>query len=405
MAGHLLVGEEGSHLGARREVAAADGVAEIAAEPHPQLAGGLAAGAVGHPAGEAEAAGGGQALLDEPFRLRAHRQGGEVAPRLRHHRVEILEVVQAAGDAMDGGAGREVREDAADEGLVDVGGAVLLGGEGAALAAGIEEEAGGREPSPGGEEVLVVDAEHQHPAGIQPPVEAAEPGAEGRLGEMGEERGDEDGVEDLRALEARRVGLRDEAVDAEGRLLEADAALIDVRHPEALGRDVEHGVAGHPAVAAGEVEELERPGRIVEAGEAPAQQRRQRRPDAAAGIEIEDQRLAAVLAAQIQVLDQHLVLGVDGEARRGARAGREAEGGEEGVRLGGVVGERHQVVGSSVLAGAAVGHCTAAARAMARIESRAKRFCRRRANGLPKEARGWFGREKARMSYQTVPSS
>jgi hypothetical protein len=32
---------------------------------------------------------------------------------------------------------------------------------------------------------------------------------------MGEERGDEDGVEGLPALEAGRVGVRDEAVDAE----------------------------------------------------------------------------------------------------------------------------------------------------------------------------------------------
>src|SRR6185503_18281298 len=100
-----------------------------------------------------------------------------------------------------------------------------------------------------------------------------------------------------------------------------------------LRGNVAHGVAGHPAVAAGEVEELEGLSGIAQEGKAPVEERRERRPDAAAGVEVEDQRLAAVLAAQIEVLDQHLVLGVDGEARRGVRAGCEAEGGEEGVLL------------------------------------------------------------------------
>src|SRR5947199_348304 len=102
---------------------------------------------------------------------------------------------------------------------------------------------------------------------------------------MGEEGGDEDRVEGLGAGELRGVGMRDEAVDAEGRLLETDAALVDVRHPETLRRDVEHRETGHPAVAAGEVQELEMGGQAMET---PAQNGRHRPPNATPGVEIED---------------------------------------------------------------------------------------------------------------------
>src|SRR6185436_7898442 len=130
------------------------------------------------------------------------------------------------------------------------------------------------------------------------------------LRQVGEEGGDDDGVERLSAGEALGVGVGDEAVDAEGLLLETDAAGIDVRHPEALRGDVEHGEAGHPAVAAGEVQELEARRRL---SESPAENGGHHLPDPAAGVEVEDEGLILVAAMEVEIVEEHLVVGVDVE--------------------------------------------------------------------------------------------
>ncbi len=302
---------------------------------------------------------------------------------------------------MDRGLRGEVGQHPADEGLVHPGRPILLAGQRAALAAGVEQDSRGRQLPPGRQEVLAVHAEDQHAAGAQQAVEPAEPGAEGRFRQVGEERGDEDGVEGLPALETGRIGVRDEAVDAELRLLEAHAALVDVRHPDPLRGDVAHREAGHPAVAAGEVEELERPVRTSRIAEPPAQDRPHRLPDPAAGVEVEDQRPVAVLAAEVEVLDQHLVPGVDVEARRRLGAGGEAEGGEEGVVLFLLVGERHQDLrasgGPPATAPRRRGPSTAWSRGRSASAAGGRAACRgRRARGSA--ARRRTGRTRPRRS-------
>src|SRR6185312_86792 len=157
------------------------------------------------------------------------------------------------------------------------------------------------------------------------PPQPAQPGAEGGLRQVGEEGGDEDRVEGLGADELLGVGVRNEAVDAEGSLLEADAARVDVRHPDVLGRNVEHRETGHPAIAAGEVQELEMGGQGTETtAETPAQNGRHRPPNATPRVEIEDKGLVPVAGVEVEVVEEHLVLRVDVEVHRGEAPGGEA---------------------------------------------------------------------------------
>jgi hypothetical protein len=260
-------------------------------------------------------------------------------------------------------------EHAADEGLVDPRRPVLFCRQRTALAVPVEEHAGLRQLAPRRGELLVVDTEDQHAAGPEQTMEPTEPGAERRLRQMGEEGGDEDRVEGTLDRQPFGIGVGDDPVDPELLLLETHAAGVDVRDPDPLRRDVEHGEAGHPAVAAGEVEQAEAGVGLAEAlAEPPAENPRHRLPDPASGVEVEDERPVALLAVDVPVDLQHLVRGVDVEVQAGETPGGETEGGEERELFVSLVGERHP----NPLMGE--GHCAAAAFAMARLESRTKRF-------------------------------
>ncbi len=317
----------------------------------PGLDGGEAAAAeLRGPAAQLQALRPGQgAALDEQVGLAAESESREVGAGLGHRHVEVLEVAQAAREAMQrglsGGAGglgqRPQRlqcfpKSAAHELLAHPGGAVVRPGERAALADLPKQQPRGGQLDAGLEQAAVVDAEGQHAPRREQAHQHPQPGDEPLFRQMGEQRGDEDGVEGpgaRRGGEVLGAHRRDQAVDAETPLLEAHAGGVDVRHPDALRRQQAQQEAGDAAVAAGEVEQPADPPRLAEA---PAQHLGHGAGDAGAGLEVGIERPLAVARARPHEEAQHLVLGIDLEVD-GARF--EAQVGEQQAHQGAGLGE------------------------------------------------------------------
>jgi hypothetical protein len=286
-------------------------------------------------AGEREAA-----VVQHPVDPAGHVEAGKIHARLVDGDVEVLEAGEAAAEAGDRHAGRfwshlgRLRQDVPHVPLGHPGGAVLGFGERAALALLLEVEAARRElplaGMAGGQQDLVVDAEHQDATRSQQAPQAPQPGQEGRRREVAEQRGHQDGVEALVAVEVRRVGRGDDAVDPEPTALELDATGVDVRDPDPFRRDVADHEPGDPAIAAREVEDLAHPAGIAET---PGQDLAVGRPDLPARVEVHHQGLVEVLAPAIVEEAPHLVLFVDSEVHSVADGRAVAEGEQKGVGL------------------------------------------------------------------------
>jgi hypothetical protein len=130
---------------------------------------------------------------------------------------------------------------------------------------------------------------------------------------MGEEGGDQDGVEGDGGLPALRIGRRDEAVHPELLLLESHPFGVDVRDPDALRRDLRHQVPGDPAVAAREVQHAAGPWASGGPPEAPGEDLALGLPDPASGVEVHRHRpLEVVPLGELEEVE-HLVGGADPE--------------------------------------------------------------------------------------------
>ena len=127
---------------------------------------------------------------------------------------------------------------------------------------------------------------------------------------MGEERGDEDGIEILAEGKVLRAHRRDHTLHAEALLLETDAIGVDVGDPEAIGRDLPDEESGDPAVSAGEVQDLSDPAQIAET---PAKHLEQSVGDAQARAEVGEERAVPVSLQTVDEKSEHLVASVDRE--------------------------------------------------------------------------------------------
>ncbi len=273
------------------------------------------------PAAQLETVGSRQrAALDEQVGLAAEGEAREVGAGLRHRDVEVLEVAQAALQPVQGacpgacpGCAERPLEGGAHELLVHPGRPVVRAGERVALADLLEQQPARRQHLAGRQQAAVVNAEGQHPARGEQRHEHPQPGHEPLRRQMGEQRGDQDGVE---GGAARRRGevlgahARDDAVHAEAPLLEAHALGVDVGDPDALGRQQAHQEAGDAAVAAGEVEEPPGPPRLAEA---PGEHLGHRAGDAGARLEVGVERPLAIAGRGLHEELQHLVAGIDRE--------------------------------------------------------------------------------------------